>query len=268
MNTVYQVCGIKFEKGNKATDWTPSPEDIREDTNAAREAAQIYALDNLTPITLVSEAGTQVIAGNTITTSGATHWHNGVISTESATSGAIASWKYEAGSYALYMAGLGDGLGGATFHSIDYAIYCASSLYAIYEKGSPKGTIAIWGAPVVGDTLSVVYDNSTVKYFINGVLGYTSTLASADKDKTLYFDSSFHDGGGSKRLSQIVLSDYADYTEIRDTLAATKGTINLEDVIISNKPDDASNLESKLVLKNDRLEIWNGTVLRVVLGNL
>lgn len=36
------VCGIKFEKGNKATDWSPAPEDVDTDINAAAKTATNY----------------------------------------------------------------------------------------------------------------------------------------------------------------------------------------------------------------------------------
>ena len=39
-NTEIWACGFKFEEGNKATDWTPAPEDVEADIQAANDAAQ------------------------------------------------------------------------------------------------------------------------------------------------------------------------------------------------------------------------------------
>ena len=37
-----QICGIKLEKGNKATDWSPAPEDVDNDVNEAAKTATNY----------------------------------------------------------------------------------------------------------------------------------------------------------------------------------------------------------------------------------
>lgn len=38
-NASLYICGLKFEKGNKATDWTPAPEDVQEDINNSKQEA-------------------------------------------------------------------------------------------------------------------------------------------------------------------------------------------------------------------------------------
>lgn len=41
-NGWFEVCGIKLEKGNKATDWTPAPEDVDTDISEAAKTASNY----------------------------------------------------------------------------------------------------------------------------------------------------------------------------------------------------------------------------------
>lgn len=38
-NVTLSICGLKFEKGNKATDWTPAPEDVSSDISTAKADA-------------------------------------------------------------------------------------------------------------------------------------------------------------------------------------------------------------------------------------
>lgn len=42
-NGWFEVCGIKLEKGNKATDWTPALEDVADDISSAEANAKEYA---------------------------------------------------------------------------------------------------------------------------------------------------------------------------------------------------------------------------------
>lgn len=69
----YSVRNIKIERGNKATDWTPAPEDVDKSINDAKEAAIQVAADAIK--SWVSSAGgntsyTQTSTGFTWTTSG------------------------------------------------------------------------------------------------------------------------------------------------------------------------------------------------------
>ncbi len=49
------MCGIKIEKGNKATDWTPAPEDVAADTAAAKtEASEAQATADENAVRLTS----------------------------------------------------------------------------------------------------------------------------------------------------------------------------------------------------------------------
>ena len=41
-NSWFEVCGMKLEKGAKATDWTPAPEDVEADINEAKKTANNY----------------------------------------------------------------------------------------------------------------------------------------------------------------------------------------------------------------------------------
>jgi len=43
--TSISICGLKLEKGNKATDWTPAPEDVDDDISDAVNASEAAMLD-------------------------------------------------------------------------------------------------------------------------------------------------------------------------------------------------------------------------------
>lgn len=58
-----EVCGLKVEKGNKATDWTPAPEDIEEEI--ASKADSSVAVEEEQLIYISKASGTNTVAGTT-----------------------------------------------------------------------------------------------------------------------------------------------------------------------------------------------------------
>ena len=81
-NSWFEVCGMKLEKGNKATDWTPAPEDTQADIDTALAQSIWYATCSdagatksatITPVTtnFVLNAGTTVNVKFTNTNTGA-----------------------------------------------------------------------------------------------------------------------------------------------------------------------------------------------------
>ena len=83
-------------------------------------------------------------------------------------------------------------------NTIDYAIYARNggSLY-IYESGASRGTFGTYSA---GDVLRVQRQNGTIYYKRNGVLLYTSTIASTTE---LMVDSALHTNGTTLTDTQI-----------------------------------------------------------------
>ena len=73
----------------------------------------------------------------------------------------------------------------AHYKSLDYCIYTHinGSAY-VYENGSGKTTLGTYG---VGTQFTITYDNSVVRYYINGSL---KRSVSAGSNKRFYFDSS------------------------------------------------------------------------------
>ncbi|KAH0533599.1 hypothetical protein FGG08_007645 [Glutinoglossum americanum] len=64
----------------------------------------------------------------------------------------------------------------ANYTTIDYAFYLTAASLKVYENGALKSTVA--GSLVPGDVLRIERVGTTVKYFKNGVLVYTSLTAS------------------------------------------------------------------------------------------
>lgn len=69
------------------------------------------------------------------------------------------------------MFGLSNGNTNVAFGDIDYAAYLAGPSLSVYERGLFKGT---FGPLVVGDVVRVSATGGLVKYYLNGVLVYTS----------------------------------------------------------------------------------------------
>lgn len=75
------ICGVKLEKGNRATDWTPAPEDVENDISiiqATAEAAQLSANKNAEDM------------ANIVTT-----FNNDITSLQTQIDGSITTWFYE-----------------------------------------------------------------------------------------------------------------------------------------------------------------------------
>jgi len=60
------------------------------------------------------------------------------------------------------------------YYSINYAAYANSGSFSVYNGSSSIGT---FGACVVGDTIEVIYNGITVKYFVNGHERYSQAAA-------------------------------------------------------------------------------------------
>lgn len=143
-------------------------------------------------LSLVNHNANTTIAGNTITkVAGGSGWNASAYSKESYVGGAFVAWTIPLFTVNGVMVGLNtDPTTDASYTSLDYAIQGAAGGWAVYEGGSGIGFA---GTPVAGDQLSIVYDGSSVRYYVNGALQRT---VAAPPNLRLYLDSSLCDVGG------------------------------------------------------------------------
>ncbi len=117
----------------------------------------------------------QVTANSIQKTSGTNEWDAGAVSTQTIASGNgyVEFTPGETGTWR--MCGLGNGDTGGYYADIEYAffIYSGGGL-SIYESGNDRGS---FGSYAAGDRLKVAVENGVVKYYRNGTLLYTSTVA-------------------------------------------------------------------------------------------
>ena len=102
-------------------------------------------------------------------------WGNaGAVSTQSLASGDgyVEFTASETTSYR--MLGLSNVNTDQNYTDVDFAIYPASGVLYVYEKGLSKGT---FGSYATGDVLRVAVEGGVVRYRRNGTLLYTSTTA-------------------------------------------------------------------------------------------
>jgi hypothetical protein len=95
----------------------------------------------------------------------------------------------------------------ASYTHIDYAIYLdGNGQRKAYEGGANKSVspAAANGQISTGDILSLVYDNSTVKYYHNGLLYRTAQVGAG---KTFFLDSSFDNyNSGNPQIGNVTFS--------------------------------------------------------------
>ena len=96
------------------------------------------------------------------------------------------------------MLGLSNGNSSHAWEDIDFAIYpTANGVVRVAEKGVLKGT---FGPYVNGDKLRVSVSGGVVRYYRNGTLLYTSTMA---PKYPLIVDTALHDQGSTLKYVMI-----------------------------------------------------------------
>ncbi len=128
-------------------------------------------------VTWTSVASTIQVSGNSLLkVSGAPSWYDaGAVSTQSIASG-NGYVEFTAGNATTWrMCGLGNGDSSYYYDDIEFAFYTGGGgdLH-IYEAGVYRGQ---FGSYTGTDQLRVAVENGAVKYYRNGVLLYTSTVA-------------------------------------------------------------------------------------------
>lgn len=179
-NVDMRICGLKLEKGNKPTDWSPAPEDTQ---------SQICG------VTFKDTTNVTTDSNNIIATGGADNdWNHGCFSNESVGNGqyvefTIGDMPPSGGGY--FMAGLNHLNEGAYYPDIDFAVYYESGNYSIYENGVFVG---VKSALQKSDVVRVSVENNKVIYYKNGDWVYTSQVSPT---LPLYFDCSMYRLGQS-----------------------------------------------------------------------
>jgi phage minor structural protein len=170
----YWVGNIKFEAGNKCTDWTPAPEDVQ---------SKICGLTFINLVGCVSN-------GNNLTSNNSNAgWGNsGCSSAETFINGNYLECTI-ASNYSSVMTGLSHSDTNENYTSINYAWYTDSANLQIYENGTQ---VKNFGAFTVGEILRISVENNQINYYRNGVLAYTSTQTPT---LPLVLDTAFYNAG-------------------------------------------------------------------------
>ena len=117
-------------------------------------------------------------ASNIITKTGSTAWTDGPYSVESSTGDFIMSTRsVSTGSNNKFMFGCNsDPTTSGGFATLDYAIYLTGSAVQVWEAGTSRGA---FGNHTFGDLFEIRRAGSTVSYWKNGVLFYTSSTTTS-----------------------------------------------------------------------------------------
>jgi len=144
------------------------------------------------PLSLVALTPANIsIVGDTITKiAGGANWNASAYSSNSFTGGAYV--EVTIGIQAYHMLALNtDPLTDASYTSLDYAIYRELGILKVLELGS---YIATLDAAQPGDTIAIEYIGTTVNYYYNDIIVYTTQVPAG---LTLFLDTSFYDTGAS-----------------------------------------------------------------------
>gem|GEM_PF-867707 len=160
----FYLANVKYEIGNKATDWTSAPEDTQ---------AQISGL------TFTKSTGITISNNNLSKPSGPADWNTGISSIETLSNGQYVECTIGAntvGNISCFMLGLSKTYTyvNSKYTNINFALYVNDSprQICIWENGVSITNIA--GTWATGDTVRIAIENGIVNYYHNGLLIYTS----------------------------------------------------------------------------------------------
>ena len=172
------------------------------DTGAVLSSALLYGTWTTAPATTTPVAWTGAVgvavSSNNLTKTGAVGWNAAAVSTLSlpAGTGAVETTVNDTTHYRMF--GLGNGSTTTSYQEIDFAFYLMTGgSLRIYENGVYRGEFGTYAA---GDKLRVAVGAGLVRYYRNGALLYTSTVAPT---YPLIVDTSFYDTGGT--LNNVML---------------------------------------------------------------
>lgn len=135
--------------------------------------------------------------GNIRKSGGTTGWNEQAYTKESFINGAFLSFK-PGDKVTNYMFGLNtDPETDANYPSMDYVFYMNSGNLFVFENGSNVQSCGPYNA---GDSLQITYDGANVRYYHNGELKRTKTVAANLK---LFVDSSFSSASSGNQVTDI-----------------------------------------------------------------
>jgi RHS repeat-associated protein len=143
------------------------------------------------PITWASKVNVTTTGSTIKKTSGADGaWNAGVISSQSAASGAVYVQAVADSTSTWTMFGLDRTNSNTSWEDIDYAVYLAGGQVKATESKNSGTIYGPFGTYVAGDVFKVAVENNVVKYSKNNTVYFTSTVAPV---YPLHFDSSISD---------------------------------------------------------------------------
>ncbi len=126
------------------------------------------------------------------------------------TSGGATNIKLTDGDFITYqaltdksvMVGLSEVNDDAHYNTIDYAIYNRfdSKLY-VWENGIPANSNSILASFEPDSYMKILFKNNTIKYFVDNLLFYTSTISTPNNTELLVDFSLYHIGAEIKNLT-------------------------------------------------------------------
>jgi RHS repeat-associated protein len=155
---------------------------LQVDTSLNTVNSDVYNVvitSDLQNVTWTNIASTVQAAGNSVQkVSGSNNWYEaGAVSSQmiAAGDGYMEFTPGETGTWR--MCGLGNNDSSVYYADIEYAFFVeGGGGLSIYESGNPRGSFGTYAA---GDRLKVAVEGGVVKYYRNGTLLYTSTVAAA-----------------------------------------------------------------------------------------
>ncbi len=148
------------------------------------------------------------ITGNSLTKKLSAQWDAGAISANQVYNNGYLEFKaIEANKNR--MAGLSAAYTGPSYANIDYALYLqANGTIGVYESGINRG---VFGSYVANDVFRVAMDNSVIRYYKNGTIFYTSTVA---PPAVLYASSALYDIGATITDAYVWNYNNASFTAV------------------------------------------------------
>lgn len=202
----YYIKNPKLEKGNKATDWTPAPEDIEQKINDSK-----FEFTNLVGCTAV---------GNVITKTGVQgDWNSGFSNTYKFYNGDSIEFK-TTNPVKHIIVGFSNGDTNAHYTSISFALYLDTNGINVFESGATAFYLsaASWS---VTDVFAIMIVDNKIKYYRNGVCIYTSLKVPT---LPLVLDSSIYDNGGNVIVKLGMVDNLTASTTTAQSSANTANT--------------------------------------------
>ena len=190
--------------------------------------------------------------GQIYKTSNTTSWNAQAYSTVGYSDGAVLTFKVLQHNRKLMVGFSETPATNASYTDIDYAIYLdGTGQRKAYEGGVNQSVspAAASGQISTGDILSLVYDNSTVKYYHNSLLYRTAQVGAG---KTFFLDSSFDNyNSGNPQIGNVTFSP-----------SAAAGTDGIT-VVLSNEthalPASNSGAVSSFAGSGTTISVFEGT---------